>query len=135
MKRFALFLAASILVVLIMGACSNESDSSGPGIVFGEVTGENEIQAGNVFQVGEKVNFLIETESSIGQEQLNVQLNILNPDDEWEQVSSNTMQVNPDATQVMNGLNAGIFEQLGPGAYQLEIDLGEDTIKGDFVVE
>ncbi|SFQ36278.1 hypothetical protein [Salibacterium halotolerans] len=135
MKRSMLLFSASILIILSMAACSNESDSTNSGIVFGEVTGKNELQAGNVFQVGEKVNFVMETESPIEQDQLNVILNILSPSDEWQEVTTNTLQVSPDATQVMNGLDASMFEQLGPGAYQLVIEWGDQSVKGDFVVE
>ncbi|TMN21945.1 putative periplasmic lipoprotein [Lentibacillus cibarius] len=132
MKRLIVLL----ILIFTMTACSSSNEEKTAGIVFGEIVGENELEAINVFELGEKVNFLVETESNLGVEQVDVQLNIMNPDkSEWEKVTSSSLPTNPESNQIMNGLDGSIFEQLGPGAYQLEVKYKDQTVKGDFVVE
>ncbi|TFB19289.1 hypothetical protein E3U55_11295 [Filobacillus milosensis] len=123
-----------LIIILFISACSDNNELEGD-IVFGKLKGNNEIQAINVFTIGEKMNFLIETNQKIGVEEVNVTLNILNPKGDYEEVTSNSMPTNPEADQIMNGLPASLFEQLGAGAYQLEVNIDGTVVKGEFIYE
>ncbi|RSL31849.1 hypothetical protein D7Z54_18815 [Salibacterium salarium] len=132
MKRLILLL----ILLLSVAGCSDDEEEETADIVFGEVVEDNEIEAKNVFERGEKVNFLLESKSNLEMEEVSIQLNGMNPNSgEWEKITSNTLETNPDSKQIMNGLEGSIFEQLGSGTYQLEIKLKDETVKGDFIVE
>lgn len=131
MRKKVLFLLFFLFIALT--ACSNNNEPS-HSIVFGERKGESELEARNVFEQGEQVNFFIEGEESFGVETLDVHLNIMTPEEEWEHIAKNELPVNPESNQLLNGLEGSLFEQLGPGIYQLEVDIGEETVSGDFVI-
>ncbi|MGM8215075.1 hypothetical protein ACLIA0_05790 [Bacillaceae bacterium W0354] len=122
-----------LLVFIVLVGCSE--DKLEGTIIFGEKVGENELKAVNVFNLGEQMNFLVETNREIGVEEVEITLNILNPEGDYESITSSSLPVNPESDQIMNGLSADIFEQLGAGVYQLEVNIDGTVIKGDFIYQ
>jgi len=134
----------SILVLSILGACNNNEEallqedkqSSGENrIVFGEKKGKRELEARNVFSLGEPTHFIVHTEKVLNVSSVNIVLK-KRSDDGWEKLTEGPLEVKPEWEQFMNGLPASLYEKTGPGAYKLEVFKEEKVLaEGEFIIE
>jgi len=138
-----------LLFTLIIG-CSNQEESilkeatseeetneksSENRIVFGEKTGDKDLDARNVFKLGEPTHFVVYSDEALDVSEVTVVLKKHKGED-WEQLTKGQLDVKPEWKQFMNGLPASLYEQTGPGAYKLEVIKGEDVLaEGDFIIE
>jgi len=103
-------------------------------IVFGEKIGERQIDARNVFRIGEPTHFIVSTNEQLDVNEVTVVLRKYNGE-EWSKLTEAPLEVKPEWKQFMNGLPAKIYKQTGTGAYKLEVlRSGELLAKGEFVI-
>jgi len=104
-------------------------------IVFGEKTGDKDLDPRNVFKLGEPTHFVVHSKKALEVSSITVILKKHNGE-EWEQLTEGSLDVKPEWKQFMNGLPASLYKQTGPGAYKLEVLKGEDVFaEGDFIIQ
>ncbi len=140
MKKYITLLVFCMLLV----GCSNDSDTllnegenngKSTNIVFGKKIGEKEIQADNVFQLGETTHFLISSKNNFNISKVTIVLKKM-VDGKWKKLTEAELEINPESKQFLNGLPGSLYQTAGPGAYKLEvINNGELLVEGDYVVE
>ncbi|MBO8156683.1 MAG: hypothetical protein H0Z32_09500 [Bacillaceae bacterium] len=104
-------------------------------IIFGDKKGERELDARNLFKLGENAYFLVTLEKAVETDAVTIILNKLE-EDKWVKLTEGPLEVKPEWKQFMNGLPGTIFQKTGPGAYQLIVKKGDEELaKGEFIIQ
>ncbi|WP_138419869.1 hypothetical protein [Aquibacillus sediminis] len=138
-------LLTTVFLLFLLTACNNSDDEkllgeegkeeSNFNITFGEKVNDTEVQARNLFTIGETPYFVVNAKETQTAEDIKIQLS-KNEGEDWEVLTEAPYDLQGEWKQFMNGLPAQTFEQLGSGAYRLTVLEGdEELVSGDFVFE
>ncbi|RSK28675.1 hypothetical protein EJF36_18375 [Bacillus sp. HMF5848] len=135
-----------LLILLVVAGCGKKTENVAEVtnnkeqyegiVVLGKKLEDTTLQAGNVFNLGESVHFLVKMENPIGNSEVEIVLEKLNETEkQWVQLSKGKLEVDKTWTEFMNGLSSNVFEQAGAGSYQIKIlKSGEEAALGQFIV-